>query len=149
MPQFSAYQLYLEIKNGFKSHVDRIKHLASDGNIREYPRETDKRDDREVFGIDDRALFVFFTCNLQPDTLKTIITEKQCTFLVNIMTDNNQSVISYEQFLDFIIPRTKKKITKKLILKIKQNNEPLVNGKTKRSKYDAVCSLAKLFECEI
>ena len=65
------------------------------------------------------------------------------------MTDNNQNCITYEQFLDFIIPRTKKKITKKLILKIKQSVEPLVNGKTRKSNYDAVCSLAKLFECEI
>ena len=69
--------------------------------------------------------------------------------MVNLMTDNNQSCINYEQFLDFIIPRTKKKITKKLIIKIRQNVEPLVNGKTKKSKFDVVCSLAKLFECEI
>lgn len=104
---------------------------------------------QDPLGIDDRALFVFFTCNLQPETLKTVITERQCTFLVNLMTDNNQSCINYEQFLDFIIPRTKKKITKSLIVKIRQHTEPLVNGKIRKSNYDAVCSLAKLFECEI
>ena len=65
------------------------------------------------------------------------------------MTDNNQSVVSYEQFLDFIIPRTKKKITKVLINKIRQTNNPLQNGITKKCKYSSVCTLAKLFECEI
>ena len=43
------------------------------------------------------------------------------------MTDNNQSVVSYEQFLDFVIPRTKKKITKGLINKIKQTSLALDN----------------------
>ena len=58
-------------------------------------------------------------------------------------------MVSYEQFLDFIIPRTKKKITRRLIGKIKQIHQPLNQGKMKKSGYDAVCSLAKLFECEI
>jgi len=65
------------------------------------------------------------------------------------MTDNNKSVVSYEQFLDFIIPRTKKKITRRLISKIKQTQMPLNQGKLKKSGYDAVCSIAKLFECEV
>ena len=47
-----------------------------DGNIREYPRENIRNGEVDALGIDDRALFVFFTCNLQPDTLKTDITEK-------------------------------------------------------------------------
>ena len=33
LPDFSAYQLYLEIKNGLKTHVDRIKTLDMDGTI--------------------------------------------------------------------------------------------------------------------
>ena len=89
LPDFSAYQLYLEIKNGLKSHVERIRHLAMDGSIREYPIENPSRGEQDILGINDRALFVFFTCNLQPDTLKTEISEKQCGFLVNLMTDNN------------------------------------------------------------
>jgi hypothetical protein len=44
------------------------------------------------------------------------------------MTDNNQSMVSYEQFLDFIMPRTKKKITKTIIAKIKQTRIALENG---------------------
>jgi len=51
--------------------------------------------------------------------------------------------------LDFIIPKTKKKITPKLLRKIRQTNEALINGKSRKTKYDAVCSLAKLFECEV
>ena len=53
------------------------------------------------------------------------------------------------QFLDFIIPKTKKRITKKLLTKISKVQEPLVRGKAQKVKYDAVCSLAKLFECEV
>ena len=117
MPNFSAYQLYQEIKNGAKTFVQRTKQLAMDGSIVEYPRDPRPGDYNGIF---DRSLYVFFTCNLQPGTLKSDITEKQCTFLVNLMTDNNQSVVSYEQFLDFIIPRTKKKITRRLINKIRQ-----------------------------
>lgn len=65
------------------------------------------------------------------------------------MTDNNQSVVTYEQFLDFIIPRTKKKITKTLVDKIKQTRLALDHGQVAKCKYNAVCTLAKLFECEI
>ena len=65
------------------------------------------------------------------------------------MTDNNKNFVNYEQFLDFIIPRTKKRITKKLISKIRQTQPPLVKGITKKCKYDVICSLAKLYECEI
>ena len=104
--------------------------MAMDGTIQEYPRDP-RTGNTDYTGIDDRALFVFFTCNLQPGTLKSDISEKQCTFLVNLMTDNNQSFVTYEQFLDFIIPRTKKTITRRLLSKIKQMQAPLRGGKNK------------------
>lgn len=151
LPEFSAYTLYTEIKQGLKefSEVQRTRQIGIDGTMKEFPVES-RRGVIDQLGIDDRALFVFFTYNLQPETLKSQITEKQCTFLVNLMSDNNQNMISYEQFLDFIIPRTKKRITKRMITKIKQTQQPLgKDGKVKKSNYDAVCSLAKLFECEI
>ena len=148
LPSFSAFQLYQEIKNGPKIFTERTKQIAMDGSIVEYPRDPRQGGD-DYTGIFDRSLFVFFTCNLQPGTLKSDISEKQCTFLINLMTDNNQTVVSYEQFLDFILPRTKKKITRGLLAKIKQVQHPLRNGKGPKSGYDAICSLAKLFECEI
>ena len=119
LPNFNAFQLYTEIKKGPKIFTERTKQMAMDGSIQEYPRDP-RAGGTDYTGIDDRSLYVFFTCNLQPATLKSDISERQCTFLVNLMTDNNQSVVSYEQFLDFIIPRTKKKITRRLISKIKQ-----------------------------
>ena len=63
------------------------------------------------------------------------------------MSDTNQTSTSYEQFLDFVIPRTKKRITKKLILKIKQ--QPPQVSEHMKCNYDAICSLARLFECEV
>ena len=65
------------------------------------------------------------------------------------MTDNNSSRVTYEQFLDFIIPRTKKKITQKLVNKIKQSDAALKNGRHQQVHYDGICVLGKLFECEI
>jgi len=65
------------------------------------------------------------------------------------MTDNNHSEVSYEQFLDFIMPRTKRRITKAMVNKIKQSQLVLDHGKIVKCKYNAVCTLAKLFECEI
>ena len=65
------------------------------------------------------------------------------------MTDNNASRVTYEQFLDFVIPRTKKRITQKLVKKIKQQEIPLIGGKLEPASYEGVCVLAKLLECEI
>lgn len=62
--------------------------MAMDGSIQEYPRDP-RQGATDYTGVDDRSLYVFFTCNLQPATLKSDISEKQCTFLINLMTDNN------------------------------------------------------------
>jgi len=82
---------------------------------------------------------------LQSGTLKSDFTDKQCSFLVNLITDNTDSEVSYEQFLDFALPRSRKKLTKRLVNKIKRR--PALNKK--KCTYAAVCSLAKLFECEV
>ena len=122
MPDFNAYQIYKEIKNGARTFMNRVKEIAHDGTIQEYPAQSSRpHGEPDCLGIDDRALELFFRHTLQADTLKSNITDRQCTFLVNIMTDNNHSQISYEAFLDFIIPKTKKKITQKLLVKIRQN----------------------------
>lgn len=112
----------------------------------EFPKNP-RKDDSNNF--DDHSIFCFFKINLQADTLKQDFTDKQCSFLVNLMTDNNSTKVTYEQYLDFIIPRTKKKITQTLVNKIKQVDLPLKNGKNSKVNYDAICVLGKLFECEI
>ena len=88
LPNFNAFQLYNEIKNGPKVFTERTKQMAMDGSIQEYPRDP-RAGATDYTGVDDRSLYVFFTCNLQPATLKSDISEKQCTFLINLMTDNN------------------------------------------------------------
>ena len=65
------------------------------------------------------------------------------------MTDNNSTSASYEQFLNFVIPRTKKKITKQLVSKIRQIDQPIQESQSNKYDYDAVCAVAKLLECEI
>jgi len=46
------------------------------------------------------------------------LTARHAAFLVNLMTDHSSTKVSYEQFLDFTLPKTKKKITQKLVNKI-------------------------------
>ena len=104
LPDFSAFQLFQEIQNGTQA-------AGSD-----YPRDPN----RLMSTLDDRSLFNFFGYCLQPDTLASEITERECTFLVNLLSENGRSWVNYEEFLDFIIPRSTKKVTKRLYGKIKQ-----------------------------
>jgi len=67
--------------------------MGHDGQIYEYPRDGDLEGSAAGAqlhtGIDDRAIFCYFKTNLQPETLKSELTDKHSTFLVNLMTDNN------------------------------------------------------------
>ena len=89
MPDFNAHQIYQEIKLGSRTFMNRTKEIGHDGAIREYKIDSNRPHGQDCLGIDDRALELFFRHTLQADTLKTDINDKQCTFLVNIMTDNN------------------------------------------------------------
>lgn len=115
----------------------------------EFPKNPRASQSGQNRGIDDHSIYCFFKLNLQPGTLKQDLTDKQCSFLVNLMTDNNSTKVSYEQYLDFIIPRTKKRITQSLVNKIRQTEPVLNKGRNESVNYDAVCVLGKLFECEI
>lgn len=95
----------------------RQKQIGNDGILYEFPKNP--RAD-VISGIDDHSIYCYFKVRLQPGTLKQDFTDRQCSFLVNLMTDNNSTSVSYEQFLNFVIPRTKKKITKTLVNKIRQ-----------------------------
>ena len=64
------------------------------------------------------------------------------------MTDNNVKEVTYEQFLNFVLPRGAK-ITNKFIPKIRQKEIPLQDGRQKPCNYDAICALGRLFEQEI
>ena len=63
LPSFNAFQLYEEIKQGPKRYTDCTRQMAADGTIQEYPRDP-RQGATDYTGIDDRSLFVFFTCNL-------------------------------------------------------------------------------------
>lgn len=58
------------------------------------------------------------------------------------MTDNNSTSVCYEQFLEFIVPRSKKKITSQYVSKMKQSQSTATS-------YDSMLGFAKLCECEI
>ena len=104
LPDFSAFQLFQEIQNG------------TQGTGGDYPRDPN----RLMNTLDDRSLCHFFQYCLQPDTLVSEITERECTFLVSLLSENGRNFVTYEQFLEFILPRSTKKITKRLYGKIKQ-----------------------------
>jgi len=50
----------------------------------------------ETQEFDDRAIFCYFKLKLAAGTLKHDFTDRQCNFLVNLMTENNKTSISYE-----------------------------------------------------
>ena len=144
LPNFQAWTLFKQIKEGIGRQKNRRMQLEGDGLIYEYQGSRSKP------GFDDRDIYCFFRTNLQPGTLKQDFTDRQTSFLVNLMTDNNSTHVSYEHFLNFVVPRTKKKLTAGLIAKIKQTETPLIGGRVLGPQnYDAMCSLAKLFECEV
>ena len=48
-------------------------------------------------GIDDKAICCFLEVGLESGTLRTVLTIKECTFLVNLITEeNNMKAIPYE-----------------------------------------------------
>jgi len=136
--------MFTEIRNSSRSFLNQSRNLAAKGDLSDYTIE-------QSHGLDEQAIFCYFKLKLQHGTLKSELTERQCSFLINLMSDTNQTSTSYEQFLDFVIPRTKKRITKKLILKIKQQPPQVTSILSEHFKcrYDAICSLARLFECEV
>ena len=97
-------------------------------------------------GIDDKCMHCFLQAGLQTGTLRTEISEKDCTFLVNLINqEKNQKAIPYEAFIDFLIPQTNKKVSTRLLKKIKRKDIYDI----KQSSYDIYCALAKLLECEV
>jgi len=71
--------------------------------------------------------------------------EKECTFLVNLINQENLKAIPYESFIDFIIPHSSKKVTTRLLKKIRRKDMHDI----KKCPYDIFCTFAKLLECEI
>lgn len=62
-----------------------------------------------------------------------------------MINNQNMKVIPYEQFIDFVIPQSSKKVSNKLLKKVKRKDLEYIN----RPGYDIFCTLAKLLECEI
>ena len=108
---------------------------------------TEGKDDQgpDFDGVDDRAIHCFLQVGLQSGTLRTEMDEKDCTFLVNLINQENLQAIPYESFIDFIIPHTNKKVTTRLLKKIRRKDIQDI----KRCSYDIFCTFAKLLECEI
>lgn len=77
--------------------------------------------------------------------MRTELTEKDCIFLVNLINQENKKAVPFEQFIDFVIPQSNKKISTRLLNKIKRKDV----GYIKKQGYDIFCTLAKLLECEV
>ena len=113
--------------------------------------KSDKKDDDgesskpDVDGVDDKCLHCFLEVGLQSGVLKTDLSDKDCIFLVNHINQENLRAIPYERFIDFIIPQSNKKVTTRLLRKIKRKE---LYG-IRKPGYDIMCTFAKLLECEI
>jgi hypothetical protein len=97
LPQLQAYHLYSDLRNGSSPFASRSRQLGSDGIMHEFPKHPRSSENRNVPRVlDDRAIFCYFRLNLQAETLMADFTDKQCTFLINLMTDNNKHEVNYE-----------------------------------------------------
>lgn len=79
-------------------------------------------DGTDIEGIDDKQIHCFLEAGLQSGTLRTDLTEKDCIFLVNLMNQANKKAVPFEQFIDFVIPQSSKKISTRLLKKIKRKD---------------------------
>lgn len=66
----------------------QIEQLNADLNTQK-AQSPDEDDAPDFNGVDDRALHCFLQVGLQEGTLKTELTDKDCTFLVNLANDKS------------------------------------------------------------
>lgn len=91
-------------------------------------RFNDKFDVNEdpSFVIDEMGMYGFFRSYYEgasgEEELSSIlsrpITEDESKFLVRLMDRQCQGAVSYEEFLDFILPRTKKRFSQAFVKKV-------------------------------
>lgn len=74
----------------------QIEQLNADLEVTQNKQADDDDGSPDVEGVDDRALHCFLQAGLQEGTLKTELTDKDCTFLVNLINDDNGKTIPYE-----------------------------------------------------
>ena len=86
--------------NGDQNLIQQqIANLNQDLNVTSNQPKEDAQeggDQPDVEGVDDRSLHCFLQVGLQSGTLRTEITEKDCTFLVNLINQSNLKTIPYE-----------------------------------------------------
>ena len=129
---FSELREYGPSKQAELKKRDQIRKLKAEGQIPQNAKESDKivkekldqlaeaekgqkdngnspmrqggDDEKPDFaGIDSKTIYCFLQLGLQEGTLKTELDMKECNFLVNLVNEN-QMAISYESFIDFVIP---------------------------------------------
>ena len=91
----------MEEANGDPQMIQQqIASLNQDlGNVTSNQPKDDGQDGGEqpdVDGVDDHSLHCYLAVGLQSGTLRTEITVKDCTFLVNLINQQNLKTIPYE-----------------------------------------------------
>jgi hypothetical protein len=69
--------------------------------------------------------------------------EQDCVFLIRITGDSD--ILTYEAFINFILPRSKKGLSSRLI-KVTKQSDPKYHPVCS---YEVICTFAKLLEIEI
>ena len=83
LPAFNAHHLFTEMRNSARSFLKMERSLELKDNLKsEYSVEP-------LHGLDEKTLFVYFKLNIKRGTLKGELTERQCAFLVNLMSDTH------------------------------------------------------------
>eukprot|EP00347_Sterkiella_histriomuscorum_P020366 403338084 len=113
-------------------------------SILQHQLPSDKPQNQHEIVIDDRSLFCFFKKAFQPEILESDILDSESKFLIKITDTQNSGTVQYEDFLSFILPRTKKKFSKNILKKVRKHLNP-----SSQKSYDAICSIGRLFEKEV
>jgi hypothetical protein len=82
-------------------------------------KDDDTNSEADNSGVDARVLMCFLEVGLK-GVLELEITEKDCTFLVNVINDENKrKSITYENFVEFLLPKSTNKIPSGLLDKVR------------------------------
>ncbi|CDW87998.1 ras-related protein rab-4b-like [Stylonychia lemnae] len=137
LQDFRAYDIFNEIARSSQTlKSSTLTQADKEGTVAQKSKD-------EVV-IEEKALYCFFKKQFQPEILEGDITDSEVKYLIKIIDTQNNKKLLYEDFLSFILPRTKKKFSRSILRKVKKHEKL-----TQKKSYDSICSIGRLLEKEI
>jgi hypothetical protein len=160
LADFQAYRIFKALAR--HSHTKRGGGIYTSQDLLEMPSiQQQQRDIEQSPHIDEMGMYGFFRTYYEgasgeeevSSILSRPINEDESKFLVRLMDKHSQGAVAYEEFLDFILPRTKKRFSQAFVKKVTKKRCAAADISAGMSRfdvsYDAICSLCRLFEKEV